>query len=220
MNILVIAPHMDDEVLGLGGTICKHVEANDKVKVCFVCNRAYGHKYTPQVVKQEENNALKAKRILGYREHVFLNLNDEKIDEKIIAVIIPLEKVVKEFKPQIVYVPHRGDINQDHRAVFHVAMVVLRSYVCPFLKEIYSYEIPSSTEQAAPFPETAFIPNVYIDIKGFIEKKKSAWSCYQKEMREFPHPRSLKGVEVLAMKRGVEAYLEYAEAFVAIRIKK
>ncbi|MCH7505465.1 PIG-L family deacetylase [PVC group bacterium] len=216
-KVLVLAPHMDDEVLGLGGTISKHVKLGCTVKVCFVCNRAYGHKYEDTLIEKEKNHALEAKRILGYQNHVFLDLNDETLDERLIDTIIPIERVVHEFKPEIVYLPHKGDNNQDHRAVFLAAMVALRSFAAPFVNEIYTYEVPSSTEQAAPLVENIFCPNRYVDISEFVEIKKRALECYQTEKRSYPHPRSVKAIEVWGMKRGVEAYLEHAEAYVSIR---
>lgn len=217
-KILVIASHMDDEVLGCGGTISRHVDDGDLVRVCFVCNRAYEHKYVAELINKEKDNALKAKSILGYQEHIFLDLDDERLDERSIDVIVPIEKVVQEFSPQVIFIPHKGDNNQDHGAVFQASMIALRTFHATSIEKIYACEIPSSSEQSAPSPKSMFIPNSYVNIKKFIEKKKEALSCYEKEKRIFPHPRSVKAIEVLAMKRGVDVYLEYAEAFELIRM--
>ncbi|MFC2166764.1 PIG-L deacetylase family protein [Acidobacteriota bacterium] len=218
-KILVISPHMDDEVIGLGGVICKYIKEGYHLKVCFVCNRAYEHKYKEELIEEEKNNALKAKGILRYQEHTFLDLYDEKTDEKLINVIIPIENIVQSYKPNIVFIPHKGDINQDHRSVFDASMVALRSYSSPFVEAIYSYEVPSSTEQSASFVEYTFLPNFYVNIKEYIETKKEALSCYQKEKREFPHPRSIKAIEILAQMRGIAVNFEYAEAFEVIKVK-
>ena len=214
----MIAPHMDDEVLGVGGTICRHIEKKDLVRVCFVCNRAYGHKYVKKFIKTEKENALEAKNILGYQEHAFLDMNDERLDAGLIEAIISIEKAVKGFKPNIAYIPHRGDNNQDHRAVFEASMVALRSFSSPYVREIHAYECPSSTEQSSPSRENIFVPNRYSDITQFMHKKKEALNCYQREKREFPHPRSIRAIEAWAMKRGAEAYLKYAESFEVVRI--
>lgn len=219
-KILIIAPHMDDEIMGVGGTICKEVKAGAVVKVCFVCNRAYDHTYDPTRIEGEKRDALAAKEILGYQEHVFLDLDDERLYEKMLDTIVALEKVIADFKPTCVFVPHRADNNQDHRTVFDAAMVALRSFATPSVEEIYSYEVSSSTEQTAPFAERAFVPNVYVDIEQYVEQKKLALDCYKRETREFPHPRSIKAVEILAMKRGIEIHSPYAEAFEAVRIVK
>ena len=216
-KVLVIAPHMDDEVLGAGGVIAKHVLENCKVLVCFVCNRAYQHKYNERMINEEKKNAIAAMKELGYKSQIFLDLNDERLDECVRDVLIPLEKVVSDFKPGICYIPHKGDNNQDHRVVFQTSMIALRSFAAPYVEEIYSYEIPSSTEQSAPLMENVFMPNVYVDIKKFMHKKIRALGCYAKEKRQYPHPRSKKAVGILAKKRGVEAYMEMAEAFMLMR---
>jgi len=216
-NVLVIAAHMDDEVLGVGGTIAKHVAAGDAVTLCIVSNRAYQHKIDPHAVKQEQAATRKAAALLGACAVRFLNLHDERLDERLADIIAPLEACVRDVKPSIVYTNHRGDNNQDHRAVFHATMVVCRSIATPKISRLVCYEVLSSTEQAPPFPEYAFQPNFYVDIAGFLNRKRKAMTCYRRELREFPHPRSLQGIEVLARKRGLEIGFRAAEAFVVVR---
>jgi len=216
-KVLIISPHMDDEVLGVGGVISKYVAEGSCVKVCFVCNRAYDHVYDPELIDKEKENVLEAKKILGYQDHYFLDLNDENLDDKLIDIIVPLEKVINEYLPEIVYIPYKGDNNQDHRAISQASMVAMRSFSSEFVKEIYAYEVLSSTEQAAPYMENIFVPTKYVDISGHVKKKQEALNCYKRELRDFPHPRSIKAVEVWSMKRGMEAHLEHAEAFSVIR---
>lgn len=217
MNVLVIAPHMDDEVLGVGGTISKHVDAGDSVTVCVVANRAYDHQYDESLIAEEREAACRAKRVLGYQEVRFLELPDERLDAVLQDIIIPLEDVYRQTQPQLVYVNHSGDINQDHQAVFRAAMVVCRPYGTNSLRSLYAYEVPSSTDQAPPLPGYAFLPNRYVDISGYLERKLAALSCYQRELRSFPHPRSIEGVTIYARKRGSEVGMEAAEAFVVLR---
>lgn len=217
MKTLVIAPHMDDEVLGMGGLIARHVSAGDDVCVCFIAHRVYAHRYDEVKNKVEVECALKAKELLGYREAEFFNLNDERLDACLQDVLIPLEEYVNKVRPEVVYLNHRGDNNQDHKAVFQAAMVALRPVETPYIKRILCYEVPSSTEQSPPFPEYVFLPNVYIDIKEFLDKKLAALRCYDRESRVYPHPRSVEAVETLARKRGSEAGFEAAEAFILLR---
>jgi len=217
-EVLVIAPHMDDEILGVGGTISWHINRGHKVVVCFVCQRAYNHKYVKKYIDEQKKAAAKAKNILGYHECILLNLKDELLDTALQTVIISLEKVVNKIKPDVVYLPHRGDNNQDHKTIFQAAMVVLRNFAAPHVKEIYSYEISSSTEQSPPFAEYAFLPNYFIDISPYLKRKLEALACYVRESRKFPHPRSLEAVQILAKKRGIQAMLHAAEAFEVIRI--
>ncbi|MDD5108766.1 MAG: PIG-L family deacetylase [Candidatus Omnitrophica bacterium] len=218
-KVLIIAAHMDDEVLGCGGIICKHKAAGDKVTVIFVAHRIYNHCFNKEENGVEEKHALKAKKALGYDNVVFLGLNDERLDACLQDLIIPMEKHVKAIKPDIVYLPFRQDNNQDHRAVFDAARVALRPAVTPFIKEINMYEVSSSTEQSPPLIETAFLPNFYVNISHFINKKIKGLACYETESRLYPHPRSEKALKALAQKRGTEIGYDYAEAFVSIRRK-
>lgn len=217
MRVLVIAAHMDDEVLGVGGTVAKHVAAGDDVTVCIVCKRAYGHRFTARLVREEQQAARRAQRILSYQTLRLLNLPDERLDERLLDVIMPIEACMEAVKPNVVYTHHRGDVNQDHRTVFEATLVTCRTIARWKVSRLLSYEVPSSTEQAPPFPEWAFQPNYYVGIEPFLSRKLNAMRAYRRELRPFPHPRSVKGLEVLANKRGMEVGFHAAEAFMVIR---
>lgn len=219
MKVLVIAPHMDDEVLGCGGTIVRHIVNRDKVFVCFVANRVYNHQFNRKNNDIERQCVFAAKRILGYAEAMFLDLNDERLDVSIQDIIILLERYVNKVKPNIVYIPFMGDNNQDHRVIFDAARVVLRPAATPFINTVYMYEVPSSTEQSPPLSESAFLPNYYVDIKKYMHKKIKAFERYKTEQRVYPHPRSKEAIRILAQKRGIEIGFEYAEAFMLLRQK-
>lgn len=216
-SVLVIAAHMDDEVLGPGGTIARHVDQGDEVVVCVVCKRAYDHKFDPKLIAEEKASTERAREILGYGETRFLDLRDELLDERLLDVIIPLEECVMEVKPDLVYTHHRGDSNQDHRAVFQASMIACRVLAGHRVERLVCYEVPSSTDMAPPFAEYAFQPNFYVDISGAVNRKVEALRAYMRELREFPHPRSARGIEVFAAKRGMEIGFQAAEAFNVIR---
>lgn len=217
MRVLVVAAHMDDEVLGVGGTIAKHAAAGDHVTVCIVSNRAYEHRYDPQLVREEQAASRRAAKILGCREVRFLNLQDERLDGRLIDLVTPLETCLRAVKPAVVYTNHRGDNNQDHRTVFQATMVACRTIAKPKVSRVLCYEVLSSTEQAPPFPDFAFQPNFYVDMSSFLARKRRAMGAYRRELRRFPHPRSLQGIDVLARKRGMEIGFRAAEAFVVVR---
>jgi LmbE family N-acetylglucosaminyl deacetylase len=217
MKVLVIAAHMDDEILGMGGTIAKHVAAGDAVTVCIACKRAYNHRFDPEIIQEEKDAALRAAKILGYEGIRFLDLRDELLDERLLDLIEPLEELVVKMMPSVVYTHHRGDSNQDHRAVCHASMVACRSTCQYKVPRVLTYEVPSSTDIAPPFPEYAFQPSFYVDISRFLDRKTEAIRAYRRELREFPHPRSVKGIEVLAQKRGMEVGFLAAEGFMVIR---
>lgn len=208
---------MDDEVLGCGGTIVRHVEEGDDVQVCIVANRAYNHKYDPTLIEREKNSCKEAKKILGYQELIFLDLPDEQLDRAQIDIITPLENIANQFKPDIVYLPHRGDLNQDHQAVSKASNVAFRPFGGNHPAVLRVFEVPSSTDQVAAEKEWPFIPNFYVNIESSLCKKLRAMTCYEKESRNFPHPRSIDGITIYAKKRGMEVGMQASEAFVVVR---
>lgn len=217
MKVLVIAAHMDDEILGVGGTIARHVATGDDVTVCIACQRAYDHRFDPRLVQEEKEAALKAAGIVGCKDLRFLDLRDELLDERLLDVIVPLETCVSEAAPAVVYTNHRGDANQDHRAVFQASLIACRAIARHKVPRILCYEVPSSTDLAPPFPEYGFQPNYYVNVTDWLDRKLEAMKAYTRELREFPHPRSIKGIEVLAQKRGMEIGFPAAEAFMVVR---
>ena len=216
-NILVIAPHMDDEVLGMGGTIARHVEHGDSVHVCFVAHRIYEGNFDKTANQREMGHAKEAQKVLGYTDARFLNLNDERLDVAIQDIIKPLESYIEEVKPQIVYSSFYGDNNQDHRAVFQAVRVAIRPFAKVAVHHWYLYETPSSTDQSPPIIEAAFMPNHYVNISNLLAKKIEAFKCYETEMRKPPHPRSVEAVTALSVKRGSEIGMLKAEAFMNMR---
>ena len=219
MKVLVIAPHMDDEVLGCGATIARHIEQKDEVSVCFIAHRVYHHKYDEEKNRFEMECARNAQKILGYTGVKFLGLNDERLDLCLQDILIPLEEYVSTVNPEVVYLNHKGDNNQDHRAVFQASMVALRPSANPGIKKIYCYEVSSSTEQAPPVLEQIFFPNYYVNIEKYFKLKLDATRCYRTETRDFPHPRSTEALEILAKKRGIDIGFRMAEAFMVLREK-
>lgn len=216
MKILVIAAHPDDEVMGVGGTIAKYVKNGAEVFLCVV-TKAYPPDWSERIIREKRKEVLKASKILGIKDVRFLDLPTVKLDT------VPqkelnerISRYVEEIRPEIVFVPHRGDLHKDHRLVFESAMVAVRPVPNCLIKKVLSYELPSSTEWT-PSPENAFIPNLYVDISDTLERKIKAMSVYKTELKRYPHPRSLKSIQIYAEKRGMEAGLKAAEAFVLIR---
>ena len=219
MKVLVIAPHMDDEVLGCGGTIARHVESGDNVFVCFIAHRVYNHQFNDERNEVEKKHANRAKEVLNYKESVFLGLNDERLDACIQDIIIPLEGYISKIKPDIVYSSFYGDNHQDHRAVFQAVRVAIRPSAKVTPRRWLLYETPSSTDQSPPIMESAFMPNHYVDVTEYIDKKVKAYNCYETEKRNYPHSRSEEALKIIAQKRGIEIGFKYAEAFMVMRDK-
>lgn len=217
MEVLVIAPHMDDEVLGCGGTIVRHVDEGDEVNVCVACNRAYDREYDPDAIEIEKACAHRAKEILGYTGLRFLDLPDECLYAHLQELLEALEGVIAEVKPDIVYTCHVGDLHQDHRTVAHASNIALRSIATPFVRRVLAYEVPSVTEQVFPGTVEPFMPNVFVDITAQLDDKLAAISAYEREGRAFPHPRSSEMLCARAQARGAQCGRAAAEAFVLLR---
>lgn len=217
MNILVIATHPDDEVLGCGGVIARHVSHGDRVEVVVV-TRGAPDLYSEDQVATLRKELHEAHSILGISVAHFLDFPAPKLDA------VPLHELadslsarMRDYRPDVVYLPHRGDLHSDHRAVFQSALVAARPIGSPSVRRLLSYETLSETEWAAPVGEDAFLPNVFIDITDFLEKKKQAMAAYRSQLKEFPHPRSLQSLESLARLRGGTAGFRAAEAFQLVR---
>jgi len=144
-------------------------------------------------------------------------LHDEKLHNEFVNAVVAIEKCVNEVKPDIIYTHHKGDSNQDHSAAFNATIVAARTTNKHKVGKILCYEVPSSTEQGAPFVGNIFIPNVFIDITKTLDKKIAALKEYKSEIRPFPHPRSIKAIVNLAENRGVSAGLKAAESFSLVR---
>jgi N-acetylglucosamine malate deacetylase 1 len=211
MNVLVIAAHPDDEVLGCGGTIARHVAEGDKVKIIFVADGE-----TARIMHNKENRNIAAKQagdILGISDIRFLDHPDQRLD---LLPLLDLTKQVEEhvvaLKPRVVYTHHAGDLNQDHRIVHQIAMTALRPLPGSTVREIYAFEVPSSTEWG-----TGFVPNHFINIGPHHQRKVEALSFYQSEIRAAPHARSYSAIGALNRLRGHQVGLDYAEAFMTMR---
>lgn len=224
MNILVVAAHPDDEVLGCGGTIARMGQEGHDVFVAILGEGITSRSATGQTAQQEKLEALKkecltAAEILAVQETFFFNHPDNKFDTvPLLQIIKDVEAVVQKTQPQIVYTHHGGDLNIDHAITARAVMTATRPVKGCAVKELYSFEIPSSTEWSFDQLASPFSPNVFYDISATLEKKIQAMQSYGTELQTPPHPRSLAILEALARKRGSAVGCDYAEAFAAVRI--
>ncbi|MBO4603321.1 MAG: PIG-L family deacetylase [Salinivirgaceae bacterium] len=214
MKVLVIAPHNDDEVLGVGGTIAKYAKEGNEVIICEVT----AGDLKDEMVQQQKREALESHKILGVSKTIFMDLPVVGLREmRTTEFNAAFLKTILEINPDIVFIPHKGDMHIDHRMVIEGAMVALRPVSSPNVKAIYAYETLSETEWNTPSVDNAFIPTVYSDISEYFELKIEAMQCHKSQLVEYPHPRSLEGIRALAMHRGSTICKKYAEAFMAIR---
>lgn len=212
-RVLVICAHPDDEVIGCGGTIARHVADGDEVHVIYVAD---GETARIQAAKPNRNlAAFHACKALGVASHVFLDQKDQKLDmQPLLNIIQMIEPHVERIKPTIVYTHHAGDLNKDHRIVHEATITACRPLPGSTVREIYAFEVLSSSEWGS-----AFAPNHFVGVLlgGALDKKMRALRFYGDEMRMHPHPRSYETVERLAYMRGTQCGLCCAEAFVTMR---
>ena len=217
MKILVIAPHPDDEILGCGGTIAKYVSNGDDVYVAIVTKGCEPLFHVEQV-DAVRNECLKADRILGVKKTIFMDFPAAMLENvpryEFNRAFISL---IQEIEPDVVYIPHRGDMQLDHKMVVDAAMVALRPKYHHVVRKIYAYETLSETGWDVPNVTNEFIPNVYSDISKFIDKKLEAMQMFKTQLSAYPSARSLKAVETLAMYRGATVNMNVAEAFYIVR---
>ena len=215
-NILVVAPHPDDEMFGCGGTMARHCESGDCVEVVIV-TRGIPELWPDEVISQTRREARAANQFLGVKKVHFLDFPAPKLDQVPMHVLADsIRKVVLDVRPHMVYVPHRGDIHHDHQAVHRAVCVAVRPSPDYTVERVLSYETPSETEWAAS-GDDAFAPNVFVDISACLDRKLDAVSHYRSQLRPPPHPRSLETIKAMARLRGSVVCAEAAEAFVLVR---
>lgn len=216
-NILIIAPHPDDEILGCGGTIFKHIAQGNQVYVCIVTKGCLPL-FNPERTEKNKSDALKCHQFVGITKTYFLDfpaamlekIERYELNDKLLGVI-------REVHPQEVYIPHYGDMQKDHQIVTDAAMVALRPKYLPQVDCIYGYETLSETDWNIPNVQNAFIPNVFVDISEYIENKKKALEYFKLQICKFPDARSVEAIDALAKYRGALMNMKAAEAFMLIR---
>ena len=221
-KVVVIAPHPDDAELGIGGTIAKHVERGDTVDVIVLCTTNFRNLADEDITQQQNEKSLKdaelARQVLEYNNVHFCGLSDETLDNQISKILDVIEPIINKITPDILYVTHFGDNNQDHRAAYEAAQIVARPGSKDNIRELICYETPSGTDQTPASRVDIFVPNLYNELTSdHLHKKIQAFEKYESEDRDYPHPRSAHGISTYAKYRGMQAGVEFAEALCVMR---
>ena len=216
MKVLVFAAHPDDEVLGMGGTICLHA-AKDEVRVVCVTDGSSSQYPGDTAVRERKNDeAKRAAAVLGVEDYVHLDLPDMRLDTVAhVELNAVVEEHVRELAPEVVYTA-QPDVNADHRALFDSVAVATRPAPGQPVRGVLTYAPTSSTEWT-PAATNWFVPNWFVDVTATIERKLEAFACFETERRVYPHPRSERALRAHAEFYGASAGCEYAEPFVLVR---
>lgn len=220
-NVLVVAPHADDEVLGCGGSIAKHVRSNDTVYVAIMTNAAIGapELFDVKTLELVRAEALASHKTLGVKKTFFYDFPAPQLEQypqyKIANV---LNSLIKEKEIDIMYIPHKGDLHLDHGVIYNASLVAARPLPGQTVRHIYAYETLSETEWGHPTVDAVFIPRYFnvLNDNDFAIKIK-AMECFSSQLKVFPNTRSIKAIEHLSALRGAYVGTNNAESFDIIR---
>ncbi len=211
-RILVVAAHPDDEVLGCGGTMAMHTDSGDEVRVLIACE-GESLRYGEEGVDQASHIAAAA-GVLGVSDWRQLGFKDQTLDvTRQTEIIDALLAASDGFLPEVIYCQSGEDVNTDHFALFRAALVAFRP-TSESIQTFLTWYTASSTDWAFP---RSFTPDTWIDIEASIDRKIEAMRCYESEIRDYPHPRSLEALRAQARFWGTQACRSYAEVFQTIR---
>lgn len=221
-NILVIAAHPDDEIIGCGGSIRRFINEG-MTAYSLILSDGSTSRYDSVSPKVSEEIRIKleksqlADNVIGYKETFFHSYPDNSFDSvPLLSIIKTIEKYILQIKPAKIYTHHFGDLNIDHKLTFEAVQTATRPMYNYCVKEIYSFETLSATDWNFK-KQDLFCPNYFVNIESTFNEKIKAMKFYDSELRTYPHPRSLEGLELSAKKWGTVSGLNYAEAFEIIR---
>ncbi|MCF6173214.1 MAG: PIG-L family deacetylase [Campylobacteraceae bacterium] len=217
-KVLALAVHPDDETLGCGGTLLKHRANGDEIHWLIATEVKASEGFTKEIVEKRNSEIEKVASSYSFNSVNCLGLSTMRVDEYSISELVSkISEVFKKVQPNIVYLPFKSDVHSDHRKIFEAAYSCTKIFRYHYIKKIYMMETLSETEFAPSLKEDSFVPNVFVDISEFFEKKLEIMRIYESELGDHPFPRSLKNLKALATLRGATAGCEYAESFMLLK---
>lgn len=217
-KVLVIAVHPDDETLGCGGTILKHINEGDEVFWLTITSVKNATNYPVHIIRKRAEEILIVKQQYGFTNSFHLEFTTTKLEEYSKGELInAISSVISDVKPKIIYAQHPGDAHSEHKATFDAVYSCTKSFRYPYIKEVYTMETLSETEFSAPYIQNVFTPNYFVDISPFLQKKIEIMNIFTSEIGEHPYPRSNRNIKALATLRGAQAGVNYAEAFMCLK---
>ncbi len=222
MNVLVVAAHPDDEVLGCGATIARHAERGDAVRV-LILGEGITSRHDrrvdadPAELAALHNAAARAAEVLGAKDLELVDLPDNRFDTvPLLDVVKIVERSVASWGAETVYTHHAGDLNVDHAVTARAVVTATRPVPGATVQCVRSFEVPSSTEWAFGM-FGSFVPDTFVDVAGTLDRKIAALREYDGELRAFPHPRSGDNLEIVGRRWGATVGIDAAEAFCTVR---
>ncbi len=221
-KILIVASHPDDEVLGCFGTVARLINEGYEAYTLILgegkTSRDDVRNIENKVDEIAELNTeiSKANQGIGIKKVFVESFPDNRFDSvNLLDIVKVVSKVKEEVQPDIIFTHFENDLNIDHRITYQAVLTATRPMKDECVKEIYSFEILSSTEWNYPL---SFVPDTFFDISDTLDLKLDAMREYQSELCEYPHPRSLEGIELNAKYHGMKVGTKYIEAFKSVRV--
>lgn len=220
MKCMVIAPHPDDELLGVGGTILRRKSEGADVAWMIVTEISEGEGWPTEQVVRRSDEIQRAAQFFGFSEVFHLRFPAAKLDQVSMGSLVQgMSDVFRSYAPEEVFVPHRSDVHTDHRIVFDAATSCSKWFRYPSVRKFLAYETLSESDFGLA-PTSAFHPNYFVDISDYLEQKIGATKIYKSEFDDFPFPRSCTAIESLARVRGAASGFRAAEAFELLRARE
>jgi len=217
MRTIVIAPHPDDEVLGVGGTLMRRKAEGVKMAWLIVSGITSEAGWSDDQIKQRADEIKRVSVLFGFDSVFELNFPTTQLDQVSMSdLVAAILNVFKTFEPEEVFVPHPSDVHTDHRIVFNAVVSCTKWFRYPSIKRVLAYETLSETDFGLGTNQ-AFRPNVFVNIEPYLAKKLQAMDIYVSELGVFPFPRSHEAIRALAILRGAASGFRAAEAFELLR---
>ncbi len=221
MKVAVVAAHPDDETLGCGGSILKHIDNGDEVHWIIATSMTPETGYTTGQIDERDKEITAVEEAFGFSGTHRLAFPASALDVVPLAnVVAKMKSVFQHLEPELVFTVFGNDSHSDHRVVFNAVCAASKWFRIASIKSLLAYETISETEMAFTPAATSFTPNVFIDIGKYLDRKLEIFSIYRSETGEFPFPRSDKAIRSLNEFRGSTAGYKAAEAFMLIRERR
>lgn len=217
-NVLVIAPHPDDETLGCGGTLLRWKAGGAKIHWLIVTGIEGVPGFSRERVESRAREIETVAGLFSFDSYHACNFPTAQLDTLPKGDIIgAIGRVIKSLEPDTVLVPYRNDVHSDHAAVFDAAVSATKTFRSPFVRAVYAYETLSETDFGVRPDDPGFRPNLFVSIEGYLDQKLAIMSEYEGEMGAFPFPRSEECLRALATLRGGQANCRTAEGFMILK---
>ncbi len=217
-KVLVVAPHPDDETLGCGGTLLRHINDGDEVSWLIVTKITQAQGFSSDRVTSRASEINQVAQMYNFKSVHHADFDSMALDTYSKKEMVEtLSGLINQVKPEIIYLPYRLDAHSDHEVVFDAVASCTKWFRYPYVKVVRAYETLSETEFGLRPEDSGFRPNLFINISEFIDKKIEIMRLYAGEMGEHPFPRSEKTLRALATLRGSASGCEAAEAFMTLK---